>query len=359
MLQLHVVQAEFGDCLLLEYGSASQRFILIDGGPQGIFAAHLKGELQKIAQSGGPLDLAVLSHVDNDHVLGLLDYFADLRTANHQLPIPAELWHNAFTSTIDPNGMILPRLSALVTPGAAHVMAESAIAVDGIAEGNSLRTHALAIGIPINQGFAGGLITVDNAGASRVFDDLTLTIAGPTQTNLDELEQKWIDWLDQHENGIQSGDPFVMANADRSVPNMSSIMFLAESSGRRILLTGDGRSDHLLTGLGAAGLLDGGGKMHVDVLKLPHHGSNRNITKGFFKRVTADIYVASANGKDDNPDLATLIWLVEAARDQNRQVTIAVTNETLSVEKLQEDYPDTDFPYTLRILPAGQSAMVI
>ncbi len=93
MFQLHVIQAEYGDCLLLEYGVASPRFILIDGGPQDIFPLHLRPVLTEIARTGAPLDLAVLSHVDNDHVIGLLEFFSELRVANHGLPTPARLWH--------------------------------------------------------------------------------------------------------------------------------------------------------------------------------------------------------------------------------------------------------------------------
>ena len=64
-----------------------------------------------------------------------------------------------------------------------------------------------------------------------------------------------------------------------------------------------------------SGLLDAEGTFHVDVLKVMHHGSDRNATKTFFKRVTADTYVLSANGNPDNPDLATLIWIVESAKN--------------------------------------------
>ena len=360
MFELHAVQAAFGDCLLLKYGTnSSPRYILIDGGPPDVYQMHLSHVLQQIVNEQAPLDLVVLSHVDKDHVIGLLDYFTALRLPNHGLPVPTGVWHNSFSATVDPNGLIAPRLSALIAPNVASVMSNSGMAVQGISEGVGLRTQVLALNLPLNNGFQGGLITVDNSPGTLTFSNLQLTVVGPTQANLDALEQKWIDWLDNHENAILSGDPFVMANSDASVPNLSSIMLLAEADGRTMLLTGDGRSDHLLDGLAQAGLLDANGKMHVDVLKLPHHGSNRNITKTFFRKVTADIYVASANGRDDNPDLATLIWLVEAAKQQQRQVEIVVTNETPSVEKLLQEYPLNEFTYTLRTLAPGQHAVVV
>ena len=80
MFKLRVLQAEFGDCLILEYGTAAQpRYILIDGGPSSIYENHLREELRAIAASGGELEVMVLSHVDKDHVIGLLDLTAELR----------------------------------------------------------------------------------------------------------------------------------------------------------------------------------------------------------------------------------------------------------------------------------------
>lgn len=355
MFKLHVVQAQYGDSLLLEYGTAtSPRFMLIDGGPPMTYQQHLRAVLEDIVQTG-KLDLVALSHVDADHIIGLLDYFAELRTENGAGTLPAVkgLWHNSFARAIDPSGEIRSRLQGLMTVEAASVMAHAGMAINGIAEGNSLRLAAQTLQIPINSGFPDDLILVDTATDPVKFGNLRLQIVGPTQANLDALQKQWEEWLEKHEEAINSGDPFLMANSDRSVPNLSSIMFLAKADGKTILFTGDGRSDHLLQGLGQAGLLDEDGKLHIDVLKLPHHGSNRNMTKKFFKAVTADTYVASANGRDDNPDLATLIWLVEAARDQSRKVKIVVTNRTPSVEKLLEEYDPAEYGYKIDTLKNG------
>lgn len=360
MFRFHVVQAEFGDCLLLEYGTRSApRFTLIDGGPPHNFENNLAPVLRELAERKVPLDLAVLSHVDNDHIVGLVDYFSELQAGAADLPRPAELWHNSFGRTIDPQDEIAPRMAALMTASRTAAMPNAAIAVLGIGEGHALRTKARLLGIPINKSFNNGeLITVADAGAPVSFANLRLQIVGPTRKNLDRLRQEWLTWLDRHEDAIGRDEVTVLANADRSVPNLSSIMFLAEVDGKSILLTGDGRSDHLLNGLEEAGRLDGQGNLHVDILKLAHHGSERDVTRKFFERVTADIYVASANGRDGNPDLPTLTWIVEAAKESGRAVTIAVTNRTPSVEKFQTKFRPTEYPYRLQLLPKGEREMV-
>jgi beta-lactamase superfamily II metal-dependent hydrolase len=80
MINLHVVQAEYGDCFILEPDQGKDKVrVLIDGGPYQTFEKHLKPALQKL-RLGGKLDLLILSHIDNDHIIGLLDLFEEIKT---------------------------------------------------------------------------------------------------------------------------------------------------------------------------------------------------------------------------------------------------------------------------------------
>jgi hypothetical protein len=238
------------------------------------------------------------------------------------------------------------------------VMSDTAVSLNGIPEGNKLRQLAQLLEIPPNTDLPEPIV-VDPTGGPVTFANLELTVVGPTQANLDALKEEWEKWLDKHEDAIADGDPKVMANADRSVPNLSSICVVAAADGRRVLLTGDARSDHILDGLRSRQLLDNSGHAHFDVLKMPHHGSDRNMTKAFLRNVTADKYVLSANGKYGNPDLATLIWLVEAGKEQSRTPELFVTNETNDTTKLVEEYPPSEYGYSLQFLPTDQSSMEI
>jgi hypothetical protein len=366
MFKLRVVQAEFGDCLILEFGTAQDpHYVLVDGGPDGIYQRHLGPELRRIGQDGGALDLVVLSHVDNDHTVGLLDLLGELeeqRGNNAPATIAASaLWHNSFSRTIGSGTNIEPRLRSMLAAAgaAAQVMSATDAAVAGIGEGNSLRRKALTLGFELNAAFPGDLISVDDAPAPVTLANLSVRVVGPTRANLDELRREWEEWLDEHEAALGSEDPVVAANADRSVPNLSSIMLLAEADQKTLLLTGDGRSDHLLQGLRQARLLADDGSLHVDVLKVAHHGSDRNATKRFFRTVTADTYVLSANGKDGNPDLATLIWIVEAAKAQGRSIELVLTNETPSVRKLRAEYDGDEYGYRTTVLPPGADSIVV
>lgn len=100
MFKLHAVQAQFGDCLILEFGTASNpRFLLIDGGPPNSFTNDLNEALTNTVRNA-ELDLVILSHIDNDHIVGLLDLLAALEEdAANGLPARVRisgLWHNSF-----------------------------------------------------------------------------------------------------------------------------------------------------------------------------------------------------------------------------------------------------------------------
>ena len=112
---------------------------------------------------------------------------------------------------------------------------------------------------------------------------------------------------------------------------MSSIVVLAESGGKRMLLTGDARGDKILLGLEKVGLLSPGGKMKVDLLKMPHHGSDRNMEKIFLERVVADHYVFSGDGEHGNPERATLEMLLDA-RGTDAEYTIHLTYPVDEIE---------------------------
>lgn len=72
--------------------------------------------------------------------------------------------------------------------------------------------------------------------------------------------------------------------------------------------------------------------------------------------MTAYTSVISANGHPDNPDLATLIWIVEAAHEADRPIRIMATNDTPALRKLPLEYPPDEYDYTLDIMPPEQSS---
>ncbi len=132
---------------------------------------------------------------------------------------------------------------------------------------------------------------------------LSLTVLCPFVDELEVLRKKWKQLRKKS---------ITAAFKDASPYNLSSIVVLAEYDGKKALLTGDARGDKVLNGLRQTKLLKND-KLHVDLLKLPHHGSQNNVTAEFFQQVTADTYVVSGDHvKFPNPHETAMKWLANA-----------------------------------------------
>ncbi len=332
---LDIMRARKGDCLMLHHGSEDNpRLLMIDGGPSGVYRQHLRPRILQIRKSRQmeddqplPVDVLVISHVDDDHVKGILDLTTELREQkgdNEPLLIRVRsLWHNTFDDLLDTTPA---ELDAAVGFGEAAVSGRIEVAGDeeldvakvlaNIPQGRQLRDDAHLLKWKINDRFKGKLILAAKRTKRIALDGgLTFTVIGPMKDQLRALQDEHDRWLRElKKKGRKSPESMLAAFTDRSIPNLSSIVLLVEAGGRRILLTGDARGDNILKGLQLTGLLapGAGSTLHVEVLKVPHHGSSNNVTTSFFRRVTADHYVFSGDGEHGNPERETLEMLFEA-----------------------------------------------
>lgn len=370
MLKLIVVQAEFGDCLLLQSSDGGNLIsILIDGGPSQTYEKNLKPTLNTLLASKN-LDLVILSHIDNDHVLGLLDLFEAIKkekeSGGSEVLKVSGLWHNSFGDLIGSNSYDNKLMGNLFSSNQffafgndikiARLPAISAL--KGISEGRDLSKLAQILGIPINPQFGGDIIVTDHKAIE--LDGMKFHILGPTQKNLEKLRKIWNDWLRSHPQLVVTPKDFgALQVLDASITNLSSIMFMVESDGKKLLFTGDGLGRDVLEVLSEKKMLTSEGRLHVDILKVPHHGSERNVSEQFFATVTADVYIISANGRDDNPSFLTLKWIIESGKKYRRKVTIVATNKTESIKKALQLYDSKKFQYKFVFLEPQTDFLVL
>jgi hypothetical protein len=352
IFSLEVLRAAKGDCLLLHYGTETDPGLaLIDGGHRDVYEPFLRPRLEGLRTERGlseddalPVDLLMLSHIDQDHVLGLLELTRELRRARDQqepeLVEFFDLWHNAFDDLIDNDAKeLIGAVEQTFGPASASgnlpsdalaeleaseipAVKDTVKVIASITEGRELRQNTEFLGVERNVEVGGKLIAAD--GDSSPLDmgrGMTFTVVGPMLPDLRELQEEHRTFLEKNPEIVDAATAAVIAKyADRSKPNLSSLVVLAEVEGKKMLLTGDARGDKILKGLELVGLVDEGGSIHVDVLKCPHHGSARNVELDFFERITADHYVFSGNGEEGNPDRATLELLATARGDADYRI---------------------------------------
>jgi beta-lactamase superfamily II metal-dependent hydrolase len=351
IFSLDVRRARKGDCLLVHFGTKSDPgLVVIDGGPSQVYKPQLRPRLAQIRKARGlgasdalDVDLLMVSHIDDDHIKGVVELTKELVEAedsSQALPFNVlGVWHNSFDDLLKttPKELLSAVTAAFgpaalsgepdtegLDPGAAMVLAS-------VDQGIQLRNDIRKLHLELNPQFGGDLIMATGKGKGKnMAKGLTFTVVGPMKAELLALQKAHDKFLKAQKQKTKAA---VASFTDTSVPNLSSVVVLAEAGKKRMLLTGDARGDKILEGLELAGALKKGGKMHVDVLKVPHHGSARNMEPIFFRRITADHYVFSGNGEHGNPERETLQMLLDERGNENYSIHLTYPIDDIDIER--------------------------
>lgn len=366
---LEALEAKHGDALILYHGKSDgdRSIVVIDGGPHKVYRQSVSKRLESLRPEGKDLHIPLLmvSHLDEDHIQGVLDLTAelvemaddpenlpeDLLNADVALPYRIDaVWYNGFDRILDNTDKDLASIaaSAVIQPDGPDdsVRPLSEAIAASVGQGLKLSTNLSQLDISVNGGSPLLLAPADerlayafNAAKKSFYKlkpveepkegALKFSLLGPTRDQLIKLHARW----DKDLKTIIAKENKKKLEAegadyeDDSPFNLSSIVVLAEAGGKSMLLTGDARGDYVIQSAKQAGLLENG-VLRVDLLKLPHHGSNYNVEQDFFETFPADHYVVSADGKYENPSLETFEYLFAARANDNRPFTIYLTNET-------------------------------
>lgn len=388
-MKLTVFQSGKGDCLLLT--GADGRMLLSDGGVGDAYSKHAALALGKLRAQGKQIDVVYLSHIDDDHIGGILQMMDDevdwrihdfqLKSGNKQHKAPGaprppkvkNIWHNAFHEQVNKNtGAIeemLAASAAILSGSGAEVVKALAIEQGELATSvaQSLKlarcVDPAQLGIKLNVPAKGKLMLVRDAPSSAIkLGGMRLQIIGPFAQDLTQLRKEWNVWLKANEKQLKSiqtkadedsgafgvkeisdimlpklkqadalssllpldTKPVKFKLGDRkkvTTPNLASLMLFVEEAGRTLILTGDGHHTDIRKGLEHIKKLGGAGGLHVNVLKVQHHGSEFNIDEAFCRSVTADNYIFCGNGEHENPDLRVLQAIADSRTGNPAQLS--------------------------------------
>jgi beta-lactamase superfamily II metal-dependent hydrolase len=287
VIELRVLPARDGDCLLLSYGHDKLTHrILIDGG-RTLTYPLIKPMLEKVET----LDLLVITHVDQDHILGVLALLKD----RHRPVQFGDIWFNGYDQLHDVE-----------------------IEVFGARDGEKLTTALLEQHLPWNRAFSGHAARCDRQAV--LLGGATLTLLSPDSDQLAALIPVWERECGKEGlmPGQQAKEPppgyeqFGAINVDdladeKFVPdtsktNPTSIGFLFEYDGTRLVFTGDGDDARLRSSLQPLADAEGG-RLRIDALKVSHHGSKANLSKETLAILECGTYIISTDGsRHQHPD---------------------------------------------------------
>jgi hypothetical protein len=344
MLKLELLPAKCGDCLWLEYGvPPATHVVIIDGGLRET-ATVLRKRLDRARRERGvatlDVELVVVTHIDNDHILGVIELLGSARP-----PLDAkDLWFNG-----KPQLMQLPKPTTVVAgrrTGPPDLMGgdmdeaapagplESPADLLGPQQGDQLSELLARPGQKWNEHWNRAAIVVPETGklpTATLDGGLTLTILGPTYGNLYTLCRAWpsvLNGIDEPAVTAAPGDllgrgdtwpPTWKASEkkDPSAANGSSIMLLAEYGAHALLLAGDGHAPDLAAALERlrAERNLGTEPLPIEAFKLPHHGSDKNLTKAVLDQLDCTRYLISTDGTNHgHPDHQALLRILRYSK---------------------------------------------
>lgn len=363
-MMLDIFQSLSGDCILVT--SRDGKRILADGGLPEAYSEFVAGAMGKLRDDGHDIDVVYVSHIDRDHIGGVLRMLDtevlwrahEFKLANgrkSKIPTVArpprigEIWHNAFLETIAETNALKLGTSALTSALTTSADILGGLTVGGKVDAKKLanaeRVRMLAnsvgdalevnwrisdaqLGIPLNPAY-GGKFMVARA-AKLNLGAISVTVVAPTSKELKELRdgpKGWNEWLGKNADYVKklkkahAKDEEVLSASltaleradaanqialaledDVTPPNLASLVLLLEEDDLKVLMTGDVGDETLIGYLEDSGLGTEAKPLEVDVLKVPHHGAHNSFSVRLLDHVHACHYVFCGDGENDNPE---------------------------------------------------------
>lgn len=265
MLEIYAYNAGKGDCIRIRF--AEHHNIFIDTGVMG-FADGFKSLCDEITRGDEKLEALILTHVDDDHIGGIL---GNLRRNSYNCPF-GEVWMNHHSSysvgdrqlSVRQNNEVYARLVKLGT-----------------------NVH------PMTKGFV------------REMAGATIEALWPESTTTDPLQvQQPIVRTDtplsrhsDYRYSLANLADMPLTKRDTSLNNKNSIIFTFSFENRKLLFTGDAWAEDVVKAKGK-----------YDLIKLPHHGSVRNISEEYKTAFKCSDFLICTDG-EAHPDKQTIARL--------------------------------------------------
>jgi beta-lactamase superfamily II metal-dependent hydrolase len=321
MLNINFLPAFNGDCILI----TTDKFnILIDGGMSRTYNRILRDKLEELEQ----IDLVILTHIDEDHIAGLIELFKDEEI---RLKVK-KVWFNS-----------LAKLGELFN-GKYDIDKEYSTDDDSdknisYRQGESLESLLDEIDYE--------LIYLEKEKKYQ-FKDIELTILSPRKKDLKRLHKYWLkdiedrkkievdkninDTVEEYES-IEILYKKKFYNDTRRA-NKSSIAFNLKYDDKNYLFLGDANMSVITKSLKDEKI----DRLDAELVKLSHHGSKKNTNQKLLDIVSSHKFIISTNGDTHNhPDKEALSRIIKNPKRDNQEIEFWFNHEEDSYPKIFTD----------------------
>lgn len=289
MIHIEYLPMNYYDAIIIHFdgNDGSPHNIIIDGGDYKskrlCYIQELKPRLSDIFKKNEVIDLWIISHIDDDHIGGLLNFVDDEIFFHEHADRLKCVWMNH------------------VGDGDYFVHKAGEIGVNrGISLRDALIKNNISIISDITTGF-----NVNICGAG-------ITVIAPNHNALDRLKKYWrseefktvrstsdgsIATKEKDYNILFKDFDINSYTEDLDVKNNSSIAIVLSYNNHNFLFAADSCSSFILEGLMTQGIISKN-NVRFELMHVPHHGSCRNSSKELFDHIDCTTYVITGNGQN-------------------------------------------------------------
>lgn len=404
-ISIKMFPARCGDCFLVKLDNGKN--IVIDMGYKETYTNYLKDEFIKLKQEGKCIDLLVVTHIDEDHIEGVIEFIkenGDIKNPN--IIEVKEIWHNSYKHLQFKNEKVqnIPydekEILELYINNDKCESQESNNENEPISaiQGSTLACYLYKYGYEKiwNKSFDSNAINLDYKNIID-FEDLKFKILSPNTIKLEKIATLWDRELKRNKRGFKLSCEKIFDSAyevyiknfndiysfndidsnenqkvsyespkmktlyeliqnkeilqnkiDSSKSNGSSIAFILEYKNKKILFLGDSHEDIIIEQINNHKIYK------FDAIKVSHHGSIKN-NYNWINLIKSNFYLISTNGeKHNHPDKEFIAKLIKSNNDKkelyfNYNIDICSEIENLNIKNCIVKIGDEFTPIEINI----------
>lgn len=345
-MKIKFLKANNGDSILisLQDNDGSNKNILIDGGIKKTYKTDKgpKGKpefgelytvINTIRNDNKFIDLLIITHIDEDHIGGIIKWFNDDVNA---FCLIKEVWFNSGKG-------IAKFLKQSENKDLEHPINPDKTTLTSINQGIDFSQYITEKGILFTD------IILQGSELKRF--GYEFKILSPNKPKLEILLKKW-KTKEPNLNTASKPKPNDYAKTikehwvddifseDDAYPNGSSIAFILSKGEENFLFLGDSHPSVILEGLEKFKYSEDN-QLITKFVKISHHGSKGNTNIELLKCINSKNYIISTDGSgDQHPSKQLLSRLIKENEDCNIYFNYEERMAMIFSEQDREDYPN-------------------
>lgn len=344
-MKIKFLQAFNGDSIWISFADDGvNKNILIDGGTSTTYSytdknkklkdGALKLLVESLKEKEEVLDLVILTHIDDDHIDGFLKWFGKDEEA---IGCIKEVWFNS--------GRTIKKYLIDVNAEVTSLKFKESTTLTSVAQGVDFENYIRERGVWDEK--------VIKQKDVIVWSNISFQILSPSDLKLEKLLKEWkkkkpestvdtsrktdysktLKQLIEDDSFEEEDDPY----------NGSSIAFVLRKDDKKYLLLGDSHPAEILKELDSLGYNEFN-RLPVEMMKLSHHGSEKNNPIEIFKIIDTDQYVISTNGDIHNhPDKATIARIISCNPEAKIYFNYPNLIPKIILEEDRKDFPNVKY----------------